>query len=197
MEYSNKVQIKELFKTLQDENVVIIKLSEDFPKYYSGSDIDMFCADPYAVARKILAFTNRYIFEGAEVRVKHDTERKKMHIDIFFEGDFDIRFDLHGALPRYKNVRVKREFFPAVLSKKKKTERNGVEIFVPSDIDEMVLRYIEFHEYFNQRPKKVKHLDYVVEKDNPEFLNRLHAFIKYVDVPKQGFFEKIRSLFIS
>jgi len=53
-------------------------------------------------------------------------------------------------------------------------------IFIPSSIDDNILRYIEYQEWYGQRPDKIKHINYILEactpKEKNKFLEKLHHY---------------------
>jgi hypothetical protein len=56
-------------------------------------------------------------------------------------------------------------------------------VYVPSEIDDLLLRYIEYLEWYQRRPDKIKHLDYILERISSEqdkliFINKLHNYTK-------------------
>ena len=196
MEYSTKLQLDDFFNHLQKENFVVIKMSDDFPNYFKGDDIDIFCEDLNSLVERTLLFGNKYVQKGGwEIRLTRKDKNKKIHIDFIYVGELEIRFDLHGSLPEYKKVSLKQGFFNSILKNKVKKDVKDYLVYVPSEIDEMVLRYIEFHEYFDKRPDKIKHLDYIVSMENPKFLEKLHRYVKHTDRKEAGFFTKMLAFF--
>ena len=65
-------------------------------------------------------------------------------------------------------------------------EKNGVSVKVPSVIDDSILRYIEYQEWYAHMPDKIKHIKYLEDKFShgevvPNTLfDKLHY---YVDLP--------------
>jgi len=113
--------------------------------------------------------------------------QKHVYIDFFFNDKLEFRFDLYGMMPPYKKVAIKNEYFNVIIKNKKekkiRDEHKNYVIFTPLDIDEMSLRYIEYYEWFEERPDKIKHLNFILDKiktdkSKQEFLDRIHTFIK-------------------
>jgi hypothetical protein len=66
-------------------------------------------------------------------------------------------------------------------------EQNGCKVKVPSAIDENILRYIEYQEWYGQRPDKIKHIEYLEEKIKSSEININNLLDKlhyYTELPK-------------
>jgi hypothetical protein len=65
-------------------------------------------------------------------------------------------------------------------------------VFVPNDEDELMLRYFEYLEWFDRRPDKIKHIDYIcAQKDTAlmqRFFENTHRYIQFK--PKTSHTEK-------
>jgi hypothetical protein len=191
----NKLNIKDFFSAIADEKYVIIKLASSFPDYCSGSDVDILCSDIKKIIDKILTVGNRYVEDGFRICVTTPSEISG-YVD-FYEPNSDkieFRFDLHGSLPDYNKIHLSPSYFFIILETRKKIaiEHNdsSFSVFIPSYIDDILLRYIEFIEWYEQRPDKIKHLEYVLnklknDKEREEFLDRLHLYTKakLTDIP--------------
>ena len=186
--YSNILDLDQFFFMVQDQAYVIVKLV-DFPNYYSGGDIDIFCYDIDLFAKQLLGVGNRYIDQGFEIEVLRRDEGQT-YIDFYLDGELEFRFDLYQKLPRYKNINVKEQLIYSLIEngvpKPRSSEGNKYFLFVPSITDDLILRYIEYIEWYRRRPDKIKHLEYIKKMvtDNPSrigFLDKLHI---YTDLPK-------------
>lgn len=183
MQYSQNLKLNDFFSKLENEDYVIIKLSNNFPNYFEGEDLDIFCENIDFFAKKILSIGNEYIRKNdCEVRVRQKNDNH-YHIDFIFNKKLDLRFDLYGKLPNYTNLKLKNNLFGTILKNKIAKQKINYSIYVPSPNEEMILRYVEFLEWFDKRPDKIKHLDFVLNNtSNPktrgEFLTELHNYIK-------------------
>lgn len=183
MKYSNKLDLNIFFSKLESKNYVIIKLT-DFPNYYSGSDIDIFCYNVDEIAREIIFLGKQYLEDGFEIVAKNANDSHK-YIDFIFDNKIEFRFDLYGELPVYKKVCIQKNYFPHIINNCVPVAINSklgqYNFYVPSQIDELILRYIEYIEWYEIRPDKIKHLDYIMDAidDDSEkmiFLDKLHQF---------------------
>lgn len=171
------------FSALEEKKYSIIKLI-DFPGYSVGSDIDIFCGDIHDIAREIIYIGNQYCKQGFEIKVKN-ASASHVHIDFIKDFRLEFRFDLYGALPPYKKLHIKGDYFTKVIEDSVPITCNydqlQYQIYVPPDLDELVLRYIEYIEWYELRPDKIKHLDYITSaisnnKNNAQFLDILHRY---------------------
>lgn len=199
MNFSNQLDLDRFFYALRNEVYVVIKLG-DFPAYYSGSDIDIFCYDKEKLTKIILQSAKYCLAHGFVVSVVARGE-DHVYIDFFLNDQLNFRFDLYQSLPDYQRVHVKPHYLYSVIENAQSVPRNydGIDypIYVPSDVDECLLRYLEYIEWYELRPDKVKHLDYITHAiaDDPErigFLDKLHL---YTERPlfqdKEPFYRKL------
>lgn len=185
---NKKINIKDFFKKIENLNYVLVKKPENFPDYYQGSDLDIFCDNKKTLIQQILIEGNKYVENyDYEIKVSSNEETKHTKVDFFLNNEIDIRFDIHEGLPNFKKIEVRKDYIYSLLNNKQKFEiKNDVFVYIPSDIDELILRYIEYFERFEKRPDKVKHLDYIEkyignDDNKKEWLNRLHQYIKMTD----------------
>ena len=180
-----KVDLVSFFSNIQDEQYVVIKPSSALPVYAFGEDIDIFCYNPTDMIERISTFLAQYIDESSNVKV-FDTETKA-HIDFVSSGQIEIRFDIYKELPIYKNILLKRAFFSSVIESSILDERQSITgnalIRIPSKVDDIILRYVEYHEYYAQRPDKIKHIEYIQsmfdENEKSKALDKLHYYTAF------------------
>jgi hypothetical protein len=191
MTYSNLLDLDRFFYNVREQIYVAIKLG-DFPNYYKGSDIDIFCYHKEEFAKAIITVGNQYLEQGFEVRVA-DKESLQTHVDFYLDGELEIRFDLYQALPHYKKIRIKEHYIFSVIENASIMSRvfEGIQypLYIPSIVDELLLRYIEYIEWYELRPDKIKHLNYILEAVSDDssrigFLDKLHL---YTELPAPHF----------
>jgi hypothetical protein len=191
MGFSNRLDLDRFFFHVREQIYVIVKLG-DFPNYYKRSDIDVFCYNKDEFAKQILNVGNCYLDQGFEIRV---TDENALHtyVDFYLDGELEFRFDLYQSLPKYERIRLKQHYIYSVIENASVLHRefDGVQypIYVPSTIDELLLRYVEYIEWYELRPDKVKHLDYILDavaSDSTRigFLDKLHL---YTELPSSDF----------
>lgn len=190
MKYSNRLDLDKFFFNVRDQAYVIVK-NDNFPNYYKGSDIDVFCYDKSAFTKRILSIANSYLDKGFEVKLS-DKSESQTYIDFFLNGELEFRFDLYESLPQYKKIHLKPYYILSVIENATivQSEFNSSQypLRLSSTVDDFLLRYVEYIEWYELRPDKIKHLDYIIEKidedKKTQFLNKLHyytAFPEYSD----------------
>jgi hypothetical protein len=163
-----KLNLESFFRMVEGQAYVVIKPSDILPDYRPGSDIDIFCYNTDMMAQFITNFLSHYVGAHSEIKVVDNST--KMHIDYIIDNDINFRFDLYKCLPCYKNISIKSGFFSSVvegaIEATFNSDVNSEEfiIKIPSKLDDFILRYIEYHEYYAQRPDKIKHIDYINDK---------------------------------
>jgi len=186
-----KLNIVDFIKQIENLNYIIIKKPEHFPEYYTGSDLDIICDDKRELIQNLLIVGNNYIENhNFEIRVASNENTNHTKVDFYFEEILELRFDVHEGLPKFKNVKIRDDYANSLLEHKQKLEivdKIGLTFIVniPSNIDELIFRYIEYFEWFERRPDKIKHLEYVEQhlKNDEEritFFDRLHTYMDLV-----------------
>lgn len=184
----NKLNFKDFFETCIEEAYAVIKLSPDFPAYDQGGDIDIFCRNLEKLSGKVIAFLQNYVDESFTITISK--KPSKIQIDLMDGKKIHFRFDLIGSQPDFKNIKIKPSFFDIVIDNAFIKEVGGVAIKVPKVEDECILRYIEYNEYFEQRPDKIKHTDYINRilenalMTEKQFFERLYYF---TEIPEQDY----------
>lgn len=200
----NHLDLPSFFQQFSHVNYVIVKLNDVFPDYYPGSDIDIFTTDIEKLTREILKLGKRYITDETNFSVTEVTE-KHLHVDYLHKGEIDFRFDIYGAIPSYSKLNIKEYLLYSIIDRRKEktiaVNDKTCKVFVPDTIDDLLIRYYEYLEYYEERPEKLKHLDYVYEKikdwdedKRDTFFNRLHMYTSMPEIRqdsrKSYFFNK-------
>ena len=82
--FDNSIDIVKVLKDAPD--YAVVKMSEDFPNYKAGSDIDIFCQDIEQVKNHISKLVN------VSVNVKSENH---IQLDYFKNGKLNLKFDLY------------------------------------------------------------------------------------------------------
>ncbi len=202
MKYSNKLNLLKFFNNLSNEKYVIVKLNEDFPNYYFHSDIDIFCINMEKFSKKILQIGNQYAKQNWNIKIKSTNENTK--IDFYYKNQekLDFRFDIFSTLPKYKKIKIKPGLFYSIIENQIKQnfkyKDKEIKISIPSEIDDLILRYYEFIEYYEQRPDKIKHLEIILkkieknEKKLKKMIEKIHLYTKLIPlkVPPETHFAR-------
>lgn len=181
------IDILGIFKEIKGV-YVIIKLSPEFPYLKEYSDIDIICFDPDRFIRSLSQNFNNYVMKGYQIKI-YELE-KNYQVDYCLGEKLILKLDIYKRLPAYSKLSLKPEFLYSLLENRVCKEYNQVSIFIPSEIDECILRYLEYYELFEKQNDKIKHLYYLensLERNNlyEDFLNKIYLYTepKKLDVP--------------
>lgn len=179
------LHLPELFQSLPSKSYSTIRGGEtNLTHYEKNSDIDIFCLSIGDLSKSICRHFNQLgLPESYTLKVK-ELPPAQTHFDILKDKKLEIKLDLYEAMPGYKKSSIKPGLFNSVIEN---SVLNPKGICTPNEIDDVLLRYLEYVEYYELRPDKIKHLHYIEArlKDRPnlysEFFKRLHY---YTDLPK-------------
>ena len=153
----------------------VLRLSPDFPHYQANEDIDILCADREPLRAHIRSIGARHEANG--FRVVESLHDGHLHIDFFAAGasKLDFRFDILEGLASYAKIRIDPAWTGALLGRCQTLQRGGVALRVPAQPDEHALRLLEYLQYRDIRPEKIKHLEAVLATGSTDFLVPLAA----------------------
>lgn len=174
-----------LFQSFPEKSYSIIRGGEaNLINYEKNSDIDIFCQSIAELSKDICSHFNQLdLPENYTLRVR-ELSPGQTHIDILKETKLKIKLDLYETLPSYKKSEINPSLFNSVIDN---STSNHQGIYTPNKIDDLLIRYLEYVEYYELRPDKIKHLHYIEKHLNEdthlhsEFFKRLHY---YTDLPK-------------
>jgi len=177
-----KPDLKTFFDKMNDHVYCLVKPDDNLPDYREGADLDIFCYDMEKLSGIIVATGRKYLDEGLEIKISRMDGQ--MYVDFLREGSGDIvlRFDLYEKLPSYKNLLIKPAFFENILENRvfRRFDADSG-FYAPGKIDDCVLRYIEYVEWYGRRPDKIKHIDYIMNRcaeAKERFLEKLHHYTR-------------------
>ncbi|MCG6405529.1 hypothetical protein K6U20_12960 [Vibrio fluvialis] len=182
-----EIDLLNIFKLLNEQRYCLIKIPPEFPGFNIGSDLDIFCYDIREVSRVILGELNKLI-NDMEYHIGIEEKNEQVHIDFKCDDKIILRFDLYSSLPNYNNIKIKDSYFVHVLENIKLVDINNVQVKTPSSIDDSIIRYIEYQEFYAQRPDKIKHIEYIEKKlaknevKLDEVFEKLHYFTSLPNV---------------
>lgn len=160
------IQIDRFFEALAGEPYVLIK-SFDPDQWQAGQDVDLLCADMGRTCGLILATAGRLVEEGWRVTVRESAPERYAQIDLEREGELVIRFDVMERVPHYPQVRLKTSYFQEILRQRRAERRTWAggeyELYRPGKADDLLLRYVEYCQWYSVRPDKISHLRYILD----------------------------------
>ena len=168
------LDLKDFFRNLS--NYTILKLPENFPQYKENSDLDILCLNVDETAKHILQVGEEYERQGFKIKIEEKDSHK--HID-FFHPDIDkllIRFDLFDTLNIYRKIKVNPAYTSIVLSTSIQKQLDDFKVFVPSAEHDLTLRFLEYVDWIDEKPDKIKHLNYIKQRGNLNFIKVLKKY---------------------
>lgn len=164
------------------DNYVVLRRSDIFPEISVGSDIDILVEDR-GYAEKILVEHFLQV-DVDNYAIQVDRREAHTHIDLFADSVLLLRFDLIDSFEFLNKIHVKLGFCAHVLTNKTRERIDGKTIYFPAPLDDMLIRYLEYIEYFEAIPTKEKHLSYVLEHAAAapwsHFIAHVHRFTKLI-----------------
>jgi len=163
------------------EDYVLIKKSNEFPDYSSGSDVDLLVMDKDTALQKVVDFYESNFSSKGELKVTN--KEYHCHIDFLINDKLDIRIDLIHNFNFLTKFSVKNGFFIKVFKDRQIFDIENGSVYIPASEDELTIRYFEYLEYFDRYPNKIKHLDYICnvndESLKKQFFENTHMFINF------------------
>ena len=149
----------------------IIKLSDDFPQYKTYSDIDIVCLDKELTKDHIEKIGEQ--FKNYKIKISTG-QSNNLHVDFFYKNEdkLDFRFDLYDHLS-FKKVG------DDLLGLMFDTKIIYKGVYIPCEDVDLAIRFMEYKDYIDHRPEKIKHLKYIESKSNTEYIKILKEFTSY------------------
>jgi len=155
--------IDSVFFALQDKKCMIVKYS-GFDHLRPGNDIDILCDKKSDVSKVINSVLNGLISQRDRIRI---CENDCIHIDIIRDEEIYLRFDLIDNFNSFKKITIRESYAEESLNRRVRSEHtfNGIKypMFYSREDDDLVIRFLEFVENYNDRPDKIKHYDYIMD----------------------------------
>lgn len=175
------LDFKVFFESIKRLPYCVIKLDPYFPSYKKGQDIDILCRDIHEMSSYVLSFLSSYIKNQDSIEV--NKLKKSIHIDLICDDTIHFRFDLIQELYGYKSLSLKKSFTDVVIESSMEKNVKDFIIRVPNQVDDSILRYIEYIEYISERPDKIKHVHHILSRlknnsiNENLFYDRFHHFV--------------------
>jgi len=176
---------------LAREVFCIVKLPDSFPAIRRGGDLDLFCYDLDRVSQRLLALAKADVEAlGFTVRIRRGGP-DHWHLDLMDGEAIECRFDLYGAMPAYRRIRVKPGLFESIVEHAEPHEgewQGGRFVYhLPAPLDDALIRTLEYCEYYWTGPDKLHHLAHIEallaggEPSRIGLLDKLHRYTAFPD----------------
>lgn len=183
------INLLKIFKNLRSEEYCIIKIGEQFPNYEKSSDIDIFAKNSDIFIKKLIHELQKFIFHSEKIEIKI-LNKNQTHINFMVGESLELKFDVYSAMPNYKKLLIKPALFESIveqrINKKIKVNKSVISVCVPSTTHELMLRYFEYIEWYDQVPSKIKHHDFILknvrsDKALESLLKNIHHYTSLPD----------------
>lgn len=159
------IDLADYFRAIEGERYTLIKIPKAFPNLSSKSDLDIFCYDLENICSKLFSVAYaKFQSDDSDCHILRISDQH-WQLDLKRNKNLLLKFDLFGAMPTYKRICLKESFFESVIENSKSVPYgfNGekIEIQLPSIQDDIIIRYVEYAEYYWCGPDKIHHLDHV------------------------------------
>ncbi len=185
---SLNLSIPSALNSLGDE-YILLKRWSDFPSFLPGSDVDILVIDRLAASAMLQKYLGAIVDRNEYfLRIMEGTNH--IHLDIMQKDQVWIRFDLMDSFEGFSRFTIQDSLKVKLFLSRDKFVCEEQEIFVPSHEFDLLIRYFEYLEYFELRPDKIKHLDYICANSTPEqqaeLINNAHRYIRFQRSQWQG-----------
>lgn len=162
-----KILAKLLLKIFQSEFKVkysIIKLNPLFPSLDTNSDIDVFVKNKNEFILELNSKIKR--FDNISIIIKNiNTSHTHYDIILNLNSILLIRVDIYSRMPNFQVVKVKENLFESILENSKNKyfliNTNKIKVKIPNFYLDLVIRYIEYYEFFWTGNPKDQHIEFV------------------------------------
>lgn len=185
MTVSNQIDLEQFFYFIQDEPYVTLKYS-GIASYQHRGSIDIFCYNMSDLAKRIIKFGQSYLLKGFEISFKTYGKQKT---DIHFGLNSDVVFSiiLFQSIPHFNNVYVKPDYIYSIIENALPIyqEYNGsrYSIYIPSKVDTLIMKYIEYIENHEYKPDSEKYLSPILAATNTQrisFFDKVDIYVKRI-----------------
>lgn len=166
----------------------LLRGAEELENVRFGQDLDILVADVEAALESFRAYYELSLAEDYDLAAEWFGDR--VHLDLMVRGEIALRLDLIEGFSSFSRLSIRPSFKIDLMVRRTVVQVCGQPVFAPALRDELTMRYFEFMEYFDTRPDKVKHLDYIVDKleevSGERFFDAVHRYVGFPAVRWSG-----------
>lgn len=158
MDFFDASRFLRLLKVNED---VVVKRAPELPLVRRGNDVDIYSIRPQTLLRQ---FGNEILSDkGLEARVL-EIDSDHFQFDIFDGDGFAIKLDIYSNAPRYRRFTVKDHFLYRMIMGGHLERAQKCEFPILGKVEEGLIRYFEYIEYFWSGPEKPQHLEWILSE---------------------------------
>lgn len=179
---NNNFSLLPLIHKLGD-NYVLLKIWDDFPSFTPGSDIDLLVLDRFDASTLLQKYLRNFVDDNTTT-IRVSESNCHIHIDILNDNSIFFRIDLFDDFNFFTKFSIQNALKTKIFLTRQTIDINKQKIFIPSEEFDLLIRYFEYLEWFERRPDKIKHLDFILSNSNKDQQQQLvlnsHRFIRYI-----------------
>src|SRR3989338_2001993 len=188
MNSSTPISLISILQVLGDD-YVLLKKNVDFPLFVPGSDIDILVVDRFIASRSLCQYLQENLsLEDTFVHIQEEAQH--LFVDVIRDNKLWIRIDLIDQFGYFRRFSVQESLKIQLFRSKISLSVDCARIFVPSNEFDILMRYMEYLEWFEIRPDKIKHLEYILqcsnEQEQKQLIDHLHQYISLFHKKWQG-----------
>ena len=177
----NNTSLLDILNSL-GQDYVLIKKWVDFPELIDGSDVDLLVIDLHHSSEKLQSFFIKNLINQKNfLRVIDNTNH--VFLDYFENNQFILRLDLIDNLDIFSKFSIQNALKIKIFMSRIKINIDGYSVFLPSNEFDLLIRYLEYLEWFQLRPDKIRHLEYILEtageSDIKMLTTNIHKYVRY------------------
>ena len=186
------INIIEVFVAFNTRSKYALLKSPDWSNLCeTNTELDILCQNYVEILQIILSFMNKYIDQADQGYVINIEEKDSGHtkIDMVKGEDLHLRWNLYQSLPKFKKISIRDSLFDviierAVICKINRSGNESVEVYVPEFFDDLLLKYIEYQEFYFVQDDRVKNAEYIqalltTEAMKNTFFDRISYYTKF------------------
>lgn len=206
MDKISEIDVTELLRHAPEHGWCIVKLPEAFPFLRRNADVDIFCYSIQEFCEYILPHAIGIAERHGVQLLLNDVHAGRCHLDFIKEGSIELRIDLCDSRPPWARVQLKESFIESVIYSATSStvcdkEGQSLQVRIPTMIDEAIIRYVEYANYYWTGPDKIHHLKWIENQipiqDRDAFFRKLHRYTAIPSTQTQISAREIRKIEIN
>ncbi len=175
------ISVLSILEALSGDYILLRKWM-DFPSFFPGSDVDLLVIDRFDSSLLLQNYFMEFI-KDESYYLKVTEGKGHIHLDIMEKDRIFLRIDLIDGFDYFTRFSVQDALKIRIFLSRKTIDVDNQKVVVPSTEFDLLLRYLEYLEWFDRRPDKIKHIDYILstatEDQIQELINDTHRYLRY------------------
>jgi hypothetical protein len=183
MKKFNMIDFKHLFYLIREEPYVFIK-HEEIESFKPAGSVGVFCFNMNNLASRIINYGRIYLIENFEINIKsYGQVKTELHFRI--NNDVVFSFILFQSTPQFDNVFIEPSYIYSIIENAQaihyEYDGNKFPVFIPSKVDTLVWKYIEYLDKYEYMPNSYEHYSSIINKLSSQrisFFDKIDIYVK-------------------